>query len=97
MRWGRAKNSYGNTTTTKLIKKQGGFRQDSAQSLQDKFMKYYKIRPSCTILKTKDYGITIDKLGRIWVKCQKITDPNLSASLFWSQTSQIRGAFAWIG
>ena len=71
-------------TTTKLIKKQLGFRQDSAQSLQDKFMKYYKIRPSCTILKTKDYGITIDKLGRIWVKCQKITDPNLSASLFWS-------------
>ena len=31
-------------------------------------MKYSMIRPSCTILKTKDDGITIDKLGRILIK-----------------------------
>ena len=68
MRWGRAKNSYGNTTTTKLIKKQGGFGQDSVQSFQEKFMKYSMVRPSCTISKTNDDGISIDMLGRMWIK-----------------------------
>ena len=70
-------------TTTKLITKQVGFRQDSAQSLQEKFMKYSKIRPSCTISKTKDDGMSIDMLGCMWIKnVKKFPMPILQLAFF---------------
>mgnify|MGYP001803427233 CR=1 FL=1 len=61
----RTKNSNLNTTTN-LIKKQVGFGQDSCRVC--KKLKCSRIRPSCTILKTKDNGITLDMLGCIWIK-----------------------------
>ena len=100
MRWGRAKNSYGNTTTTKLIKKQGGFGQDSVQSFQEKFMKYSMVRPSCTISKTNDDGISIDMLGRILIKNVKKFPVTILQQAFFGVkllASQICKAFAWKG
>ena len=75
-----------NASTTK--KQQEGFvyilvRAEFAREI----MKCAMIRLSCTILQTENDGLSIDMLGRIWIKnVKKIPDDNPSASFFWSLT-----------
>ena len=88
-----------NASTTK--KQQVGFvyilvRAEFAREI----MKCAMIRLFCTILQTENDGMSIDMLGRIWIKnVKKFPMPILQQALFgvYLLASQICKAFAWKG
>ena len=89
--------AYGSTTK----KQQVGFVHILVRAkFARKIMKCSMISPSCTILQTKNEGMSIDMLGRIWIKNVKKFPVTILQQAFFGVkllASQICKAFAWKG
>ena len=89
--------AYGSTTK----KQQVGFVHILVRAkFARKIMKCSMISPSCTILQTKNEGMSIDMLGRMWIKNVKKFPVTILQQAFFGVkllASQLCKAFAWKG